>query len=230
MLFRSLFLVVLLGHLAYRYIQNARLLRKVTGRGRGTNSERALLLNLLRAGIDERAIFHDLYLEWDNGRYAQIDVVVATKVGIIVFEDKDYSGWIFGSGNQKEWTQVMNYGQNRYRFYNPIWQNQGHIRALRHRLAPYGNVPYFSVVVFNGDCELRDVSDVPDDVYLIHPTDVKAIIKDILEGHAPASYKDKHAIMTLLNEAVTNGANSEIKAKHKAVVDRMSYKRRWWWF
>ena len=35
----------------------------------------------------------------------QVDVVVATKKGIIVFEIKDYSGWIFGNEQQR-------YGRN----------------------------------------------------------------------------------------------------------------------
>jgi len=36
-----------------------------------------------------------LYIRKHNGDFAQIDLVVATKVGIIVFEVKDYRGWIF---------------------------------------------------------------------------------------------------------------------------------------
>ena len=41
-------------------------------------------------------IFHDLYVEKHKGHFSQIDLVVVTEVGIIVFEVKDYSGWIFG--------------------------------------------------------------------------------------------------------------------------------------
>lgn len=58
---------------------------------------------------------------------SQIDVVVATNVGIIVFEVKDYSGWIYGNGNQQKWTQVLSHGREKYRFYNPILQNRSHI-------------------------------------------------------------------------------------------------------
>ncbi len=81
-------------------------LNEITSRERGTQSEHALISTLLDYGISPKAIFHDLYVK--NGKYgfAQIDVAVATRVGIIVFEVKDYSGWIFGKGNQNQWTQV----------------------------------------------------------------------------------------------------------------------------
>lgn len=67
-------------------------------------------------GINPRAIFHDLYIQKPNGEYTQIDVAVATKTGIIVFEVKDYSGWIFGSEHQKYWTQLLAYGKEKASF------------------------------------------------------------------------------------------------------------------
>ena len=78
---------------------------------RGTRSERNLVSILKRSGIPEQTIFHDLYIKKHNGNFSQIDLVVATKVGIIVFEVKDYSGWIFGTGYQSQWTQILAYGQ-----------------------------------------------------------------------------------------------------------------------
>ena len=79
-------------------------IESVTALDRGTWSERDLVYELLEHGIAPGAIFHDLYVKKANGRHAQIDLVVATKVGLIVFEVKDYSGWIFGRGNQDKWT------------------------------------------------------------------------------------------------------------------------------
>ena len=71
-----------------------------------------------------------------------------TKVGIIVFEVKEYNGWIFGSGHQKEWTQILAFGKQKYRFYNPVLQNKRHIEQLRSKLPQLANIPFFSVVVF----------------------------------------------------------------------------------
>ena len=71
--------------------KNKNLLRTVTKLHRGTRSERDLILRLLKHGIPAITIFHDLYVKKFNSNYSQIDVVVATTVGIIVFEVKNYS-------------------------------------------------------------------------------------------------------------------------------------------
>lgn len=85
------------------------LLHTVTDTHRGTKSERRLILNLLKNEIPAITIFHDLYVERYMDWYSQIDAVVVTRVGIIVFEVKDYSGWIFGKGYEEQWTQVLKY-------------------------------------------------------------------------------------------------------------------------
>ena len=48
-------------------IRNYRLLKTVTKSYRGTKSERDLVLKLLKHGISSENIFHDLYLEKQNG-------------------------------------------------------------------------------------------------------------------------------------------------------------------
>src|ERR1700712_1708408 len=93
--------------LLFREIRDKKLLETVTKPNRGTRTERDLVLKLLKTGIPAQTIFHDLYVKKYNGNFSQIDVVVATKVGILVFEVKDYSGWIFGAGHDSQWTQVL---------------------------------------------------------------------------------------------------------------------------
>ena len=113
--------------LIFTRIRDRKLLKTATKPNRGTWSERDLVLKLLKYGIPAEAIFHDLYLPKYNATFSQIDLVVVTEVGIIVFEVKDYSGWIFGNGRYSQWTQVLAYGKEKYRFYNPIMQNNKHI-------------------------------------------------------------------------------------------------------
>ncbi|UMY64679.1 MULTISPECIES: nuclease-related domain-containing protein [unclassified Flavobacterium] len=105
-----------IGFILYRQRQNVQAIQTVTERHRGTSSERELVLQLLRMGFRNTAIFHDLYIRNRNGTYTQIDLVLATDVGILVFEVKEYSGWIFGTGTQRNWTQVMGYGRYKYPF------------------------------------------------------------------------------------------------------------------
>ena len=75
-------------------------------RRRGTGSERSLVLKLLKSGIPSETIFHDLIIKKGNNKFSQVDIVLATTQGIIIIEVKDYSGWIFGNGNQTNWTPV----------------------------------------------------------------------------------------------------------------------------
>ena len=133
-------------------LRDRKLLKTVTSLYRGTKSERNLVLKLLKQGISAETIFHDLYIEKSNGKFSQMDIVVATTEGVVVFEVKDYSGWIFGSGHHSHWTKVLAYGKRKYRFYNPIKQNQNHVQILRKYLGQSEEVPFFSIIVFYGDC------------------------------------------------------------------------------
>lgn len=88
-----------------------KLIEQVTPITHGEWSEREVILNLLKEDINPKTIFHDLYIRKSNGEYTQVDVAIPTKAGIIVFEVKDYSGWIFGNEHQKYWTQILAYGK-----------------------------------------------------------------------------------------------------------------------
>lgn len=131
-----------------------------------------------------------------------------------MFEVKDYSGWIFGKGYQNYWTQVLSFGRRKYRFYNPVLQNNGHIESLKKRLAGKADVPFFSVIIFYGRCRLRNVSHIPNGTYIGYITDLKAIVELITESNPPAQYNDKLGVIETLRESVDNGDNPEIVHKH----------------
>lgn len=118
----TLCLITGIVYLVYLKRKERELIEQVTPITRGEWSERRVVLRLLKMGINPKAIFHDLYIQKPNGEYTQVDVAVATKAGIIVFEVKDYSGWIFGNEHQKYWTQLLAYGKEKHRFYNPVMQ------------------------------------------------------------------------------------------------------------
>lgn len=92
---------------------------------------------------------------------AQIDHLVLSEYGIFVIETKNYSGWIFGSPQNRSWTQVVY--RNKNKFQNPIKQNWGHIYALSYFL----QVPrckFRNIVCFAGDAEFK--TELPEEVYL----------------------------------------------------------------
>ena len=209
MLFCCLVLVVV-GVLLRKRYKDMQLLETVTPRNRGEWSERKTVLKLLKIGIDPRAIFHDCYIRKASGQYTQVDLVVATRGGLLAFEIKDYSGWIFGHFRQRYWTHVLAYGREKHRFYNPIMQNNGHIRAIRENLPHNPGIPIYSIIVFFGNSKLKDVTIASDNDYLIYPNEIKRTVNDILLLNCDAKFGDKHEIMNVLTEAVNNGCNPAI--------------------
>lgn len=217
----TILLGIIIG-LHFRTVRNDRkLLQTVTDLHRGTWGERRLVLQLLKHGVPAKAVFHDLYVEKTTGGTSQIDLVVPTKAGIIVFEVKEYSGWIFGKGYQEYWTQVLAYGREKYRLYNPVKQNKGHIEALKQRLAHCADVPYFSVIVFGGDCELRDVSCIPENTYIVYMNEACKMFDTIVQSNVPANYGNKYEVLRVLEEAVRYGGNPEVQVRHIRNIERM---------
>lgn len=95
-----------------------------------------------------------------GSEYVQIDCLTINEQGIFVFESKDLSGWIYGSGRQTYWTQTLNYGREKHQFYNPIKQNAIHIDALSELFD--STTPIYSVIVFGRNATLKSLSDLPD--------------------------------------------------------------------
>ena len=95
---------------------------------------------------DEKLVIHNLLLQVDNDKTSQTDHVVINSEGVFVIETKNYSGRIYGDDFQKEWTQVLNYGKVKNRFYSPIKQNYTHGCRIKELLPE--TVPVYSVVVF----------------------------------------------------------------------------------
>lgn len=101
---------------------------------------------------------HDLLIPLYEST-TQIDHLYVSRYGIFVVETKNYAGWIYGDAEQKQWTQVLY--QQKYRFYNPLKQNETHIKALAYLL----KLPvetFHSIVVFVGEAELKTA--LPDNV------------------------------------------------------------------
>jgi hypothetical protein len=210
-------IVLILGLVIYTKIRNKKLLETVTKSNRGTRSERKLVLKLLKYGIPPQTIFHDLYVEKRKRRYAQIDLVVPTSVGVLVFEVKDYSGWIYGNDSPR-WTQVLAHGREKHRFYNPIMQNSKHIIDLKKKLSQFDNIPFFSIIVFYGDSVIKDFGHVPYRTFIIKPRSLNKLIRDILKNSDPAQYTNKREVVNVLKEAVRNGDSPEIRNMHIAHI------------
>lgn len=84
---------------------------------------------------------------------AQIDHLIISNFGIFVIETKNFEGIIIGEETSNYWTQILY--KNRKNFYNPIKQNNWHVRVLEDILKKYSNILYFPIIVFTTSSDLR---------------------------------------------------------------------------
>jgi ribosomal protein L37AE/L43A len=89
----------------------------------------------------------------------QIDHIIVSVYGIFVVETKNLRGWIFGTPNQRTWTQKI-YGHTN-KFQNPLHQNYKHKKTLQALLGLEENQIH-SVIVFIGESEFK--TPMPDNV------------------------------------------------------------------
>lgn len=97
-------------------------------------------------------ILRNVYVPKENGETSEIDVLYITQKGIFVIESKNYSGWVFGSEKNYQWTVSLPNGLKN-KLYNPIKQNQTHIKWLQKYVGE--DVPLFSIIVFSERCTLK---------------------------------------------------------------------------
>lgn len=126
---------------------------------------------------DGAKFLFNIYIPKENGETTEIDVLMICKKGIFVFESKNYSGWIFGSENQKNWYQTLPAGRGRSHkehFYNPIMQNRSHIKHLKAFLGE--QLPMRSIIVFSDRCTLKSVQIRSDDISVINRYNVAPVV------------------------------------------------------
>lgn len=122
----------------------------------------------------------NIYIPKENGETTEIDVLMICKKGLFVFESKNYSGWIFGSENQKNWYQTLPTGRGRSHkehFYNPIMQNRSHIKHLKAFLGE--QVSMRSIIVFSDRCTLKSVQICSSDISVINRYNVAQVVSGI---------------------------------------------------
>jgi hypothetical protein len=149
--------------------------------------------------------FHDVIVRSPNGT-TQIDLLIVSPFGVFVIEEKDYSGWIFGSKDDAYWTQSL-YGQS-FSFQNPLFQNYRHTKCL----AEYLHIDHSllqSVVLFSRRCTFQ--TDLPSNVLqeglasyisefrkqIIMDDDVRIIVKLIESLKADPSLNDRDHLRSL---------------------------------
>lgn len=91
----------------------------------------------------------DIMIQNNKSRtgYSQIDHIIISPYGIFVIETKNYQGEIKGTRKDRYW-----FVNKRFRMYNPLMQNYGHIKALEPVLSSIGKLKYISMISFTARC------------------------------------------------------------------------------
>lgn len=124
----------------------------------------------------------NLYIPKENDETTEIDVLMIAQRGLIVFGSKNYSGWIFGNEYSKTWAQTLPSRRRaqKFHFFNPIFQNKGHISNLKKLLNE--QIPMFSVITFSERCTLKKVPPNTKELKIINRNNVMNAIKSIADN------------------------------------------------
>ena len=157
---------------------------KVMGLGKsvgefGEFASEYVLYNRALTNLSYIRTIHNVYVE-KNGFTTEIDIIAITEKGLFVLESKNYGGWIFGDERSDKWMQMFVSGEKN-QFYNPIKQNEGHIRKLSNYLS-ISPICIFSYIVFSDRCELKKVPRDTDYIKVIKRNQLLWRLKDELKN------------------------------------------------
>lgn len=167
-------------------------------------------------------VLQNVYVPRGNGETTEIDLLYITQKGIFVIESKNYSGFIFGNENSQNWTSTLFAGKDRlgrkqvekHHFYNPIWQNRIHIKALKHYLG--ADVQTVSVIVFSERCELKSIYFKSPDVFVCKRNMLTDVVRDIWNSY-PDIFSDEQ--IDSIFEALFPLTNQDESIKEKHISD-----------
>lgn len=125
----------------------------------------ALVARVCDADKRRYVLMRNLYIPAQKG-CTEIDALLLHQSGIYVFESKNIAGEISGSIEAERWHQRLN-ARTEHTFHNPILQNAGHIRALKHFLKEkfsrtefnVDDAPIYSAIIFSDRCVLKQIPD-----------------------------------------------------------------------
>lgn len=186
---------------------------------RGMAGERKVNNCLRKFKGKEFAQMKDVMLPF-QGKTSQIDNLLISSHGIFVIEMKNYKGFINGAENQPRWLQTLP-GSNFVprEFFNPIWQNNGHIRALRNFLGnEFPNLCFHNVVVFSDECKAPQISGV------VNLGKLKGFLKDKMKD-TPVLTTEQVAVIKGVIEK-NNIKDSERRLEHVAYAKESTFQAR----
>ena len=216
MLFRLLIANIKLKKSQYTAVSGNGLFKTIFDKG---NYGEFLTFAMLEK-MGESKILTNIYLPLDDGTTTEVDLLLVNTHGIFVFESKNYSGWIFGDEKNKMWTQSLE-GGKKNKFFNPIWQNKGHISAIDAYLDKQYTDMFYSFIIFSERCSLKKITVTSKNVLVIKRNTLIKELKNYMSSTLPKlteeqvdSIYEKLKVNTLANEETKKRHIAEVKSKH----------------
>lgn len=167
---------------------------------------------LLKRITGENRILRNVYIPKLDGKTAELDIVLINDTGIYVIESKNIGGWVFGNDKHERWT-ISYPGGKKYSIANPIWQNNGHINALKQYLGDIQGAQYYSYIVFSERCELKRLENNARNTTVLQRFDLlDTLCRDMNQRPATLSLDQVNAVY----EHLRNHANAsdQVKVQH----------------
>ena len=168
---------------------------------------------------DNVKFLFNVYIPKLNGTTSEIDMLMICPKGILVFESKNYSGWIFGNENQKTWCQTLprgRYRSHKEHFYNPIMQNHSHIKHLQIFLKE--QISMHSIIVFSERCTLKRLQIQSKDVRVIKRHEVATVVSNICNNTVTKQLDDKDILDIYERLYPFTQVNQLVKEQHIANI------------
>lgn len=191
--------------------------------GKGHYGEFLTEYALKNGDLGNVAVFSNVLVPRSYGAVStsEIDAIMLHEKGIFVIESKNYSGWIFGSAEQKDWTVTYS-AKTKGRFYNPIMQNRSHVKALSEymELEPW----YFkSYIVFTDKCTFKSVPLSTSEYTICKKNQLLSNLRSDLDGRRqvfhPAKFAQIRGILAKLEVASTE----EERLQHTRETMKVAY-------
>nr|WP_294678906.1 nuclease-related domain-containing protein [uncultured Blautia sp.] len=130
---------------------------------------------ILETATFENKLLFNCYIPNRSGDKTELDIIMISTKGIYVIENKNYSGWIFGDEQSKNWCETLK--GKKFFFYNPVKQNKSHIKNLE-KILNIGQDKYISLITFNGNANLKKVNTESPNLYVKSYAQLKKFIKE----------------------------------------------------
>lgn len=124
--------------------------------------------------------------------YSEIDIILLHPNGLFVLELKNYSGYIYGKKDNEYWNVGRNNenGRKVYQFYNPIKQNEQHIKDLKKVISE----DFRNYVIFNDSIELDSMIE-----NVLHLDAFFVIIQKLINSYSELDLRNIEEKITEMN-------------------------------